>query len=271
MAARNKYEFIRDQVMDLIEGMGTGDAIPPERVLCQRFSVSRMTLRRAIDDLVLEGFLDRQHGRGTFVAVPKITQSLTMTSFSEDMRRRGFVAGSRTLSLSTISAGAPLGRRLETQPAAEVLQIRRLRLADSEPMAIETLHVPAARVPGLTAAELIDTSFYELLERRYGIVIDSGCQTIEPTVVNEEESDLLGVPLHSPAFLFERTSRTTDGTIIEFVRSIYRGDRYQLTVDLLPSRTRSPRPKDARDDDAAASDPPSVEPSTSATTREVPA
>lgn len=262
MAARTKYELIRDQVLDLVEGLDTGAAIPPERVLCDRFGVSRMTVRRALDELVREGFLDRQQGRGTFVAVPKIAQQLTMTSFTEDMRRRGFVAGSRTLSLSTVSAGAPLGRRLGTPPAARILQIRRLRLADGEPMALETLHVPADEVPGLAADDLVDTSFYELLEVRYGRTITSGQQTIQPTVTNEEESQLLGVPLHSPAFLFERTSCTTDGTLIEFVRSVYRGDRYQLTVELLPSRLSRPPPR------ATAAHQPSAR--TASATQEVP-
>lgn len=242
MTVHNKYESIRDQVLDLVEGLPTGAAIPPERVLCDRLGVSRMTLRRAVDDLVREGFLDRQHGRGTFVAVPKIAQQLTMTSFSEDMRRRGLAPASRTLSLTTVSAGASLGRRLEISPAASVVQVRRLRLADGQPMAIETLHVPAQAVPDLTAADLTDASFYELLGSRYGLAVTSGSQTIEPTVTTDEESGLLGVPLHSPAFLFERTSRTGGGTVIEFVRSVYRGDRYQLAVELLPPRTRSSRP-----------------------------
>lgn len=246
MAVRNKYESIRDEVLGLVEDLETGTAIPPERVLCERFGVSRMTLRRAVDELVADGVLVRQHGRGTFVAVPKIAQQLTMTGFTEDMRRRGFVPGSTTLSLTTVSAGAPLGRRLDVSPAARVLQVRRLRLADAEPMAIETLHVPADAVPGLTAADLADTSFYELLATRYGLVVASGQQTIEPTVTDEEESERLQVPLHSPAFLFERTSRTNDGRVVEFVRSVYRGDRYQLSVDLLPARTRLSRPPASR-------------------------
>ena len=99
-------------------------------------------------------------------------------------------------------------------------------------MAIETLHVRAALVPGLTAADLERGSFYELLRERYGVAIAGGVQTIEPTVTNEEESSALGVPLHSPAFLFERFSRDEDGAIVEFVRSIYRGDRYRLVTDL---------------------------------------
>jgi GntR family transcriptional regulator len=85
---------------------------------------------------------------------------------------------------------------------------------------------------------LENASFYELLEREYGVVIASGIQSIEPTVTNEEESELLGVPLHSPAFLFERTSRTTAGETVEFVRSLYRGDRYRLVAELSQRRDR---------------------------------
>ena len=135
------------------------------------------------------------------------------------MRRRGMVAGSRTIELRETHAGAAVGRALNISPDARVTLIRRLRLADGEPMALETLHVPAAIVPGLTRELLEDSSFYDLLEREYGVVISSGTQSIEPTVTNEEESDLLGVPLHSPAFLFERTSRTDerrDGRVRSF-------------------------------------------------------
>ena len=109
---------------------------------------------------------------------------------------------------------------------------KRLRLADRETMAIETLHVRAALVPGLSAADLERGSFYELLRERYGVAIAGGVQSIEPTVTNEEESSALGVPLHSPAFLFERFSRDESGAIVEFVHSIYRGDRYRLVTDL---------------------------------------
>ena len=99
-------------------------------------------------------------------------------------------------------------------------------------MAIETLHVRASLVPGLSADDLESHSFYTLLSDRYGIDIVGGLQTIEPTVTNEEESELLGVPLHSPAFLFERTTRSREGGIVEYVRSIYRGDRYRLVTEL---------------------------------------
>ena len=110
--------------------------------------------------------------------------------------------------------------------------ISRLRLADRETMAIEMLHVRESLVPGLTAPDLERSSFYEIFEGRFGITIVGGRQTIEPTVTNEEESEALGVPLHSPAFLFERVTRDAEGSVIEYVRSIYRGDRYRLVTEL---------------------------------------
>jgi GntR family transcriptional regulator len=227
-----KQSQTREQVLDLIETLGVGQAIPSERQLCVDLGVSRLTVRAALDELVREGLLDRRRGSGTFVREPKIAQELTMTSFSEDMQQRGMRPGSRTLSLETTLAGAYLGRCLHVSPSERIVVAKRLRLADEETMAIETLHVPEALVPGLTRADFDQTSFYELLTERYGIEIVGGTQTIEPTVTNEEESEALGVPLHSPAFQFERTTRAENGSIVEFVRSIYRGDRYRLVTEL---------------------------------------
>ena len=227
-----KQSQTRDRVVDLIEGLRIGEAIPSERQLSVDLGVSRLTVRAAIDELVREGFLTRRRGSGTFVREPKIAQELTMTSFSEEMRRRGMRPGSRTLSLTATTAGAYLGRSLHVSPSERILVIQRLRLADGETMAIETLHVRESLVPGLTGADLERGSFYELLTDRYGVAIVGGLQTIEPTVTNEEESAALGVPLHSPAFLFERTTRSQSGEIVEFVRSIYRGDRYRLVTEL---------------------------------------
>lgn len=226
-----KQSHTRQHVLDLIEQLGVGTAIPSERQLSADLGVSRLTLRAALDDLAREGYLVRRRGSGTYVQRPKISQELTITSFSDDMRRRGMVPGSRTLSMSTILAGARLGRSLNVSPSEQIVVVKRLRLADGESMAIETLHIPEALVPGLTPKALTG-SFYDLLRDRYGVKIAEGIQAIEPTVTNEEESEVLGVPLHSPAFLFERTSRDDAGRTVEFVQSVYRGDRYRIVTEL---------------------------------------
>jgi GntR family transcriptional regulator len=232
----------RERVLDIINGLELGEAIPSERQLSTDLGVSRLTVRAALDDLVREGHLSRRRGAGTFVTEPKIAQELTMTSFTDDMRRRGLAPASRTLELKVVPAGARLGRVLHVSPGEPIVAAKRLRLADNETMAIEELHVREDLVSGLTGRDLEQHSFYALLRDRYGIVIAGGVQAIEPTVTNEEESNALGVPLHSPAFLFERITRDAEGTVIEYVRSIYRGDRYRIITELGGPEDRALQP-----------------------------
>src|SRR5213592_2183150 len=160
----SKQEDTRDRVLDLIESLQVGQPIPAEPQLAIDLGVSRLTVRAALDELVRDGYLDRRHGSGTYVTEPKIAQPLTLTSFSDDMRRRGMAPASRTLELTTTLAGARLAHRLEVSPEARLVRVKRLRLADSKPMAMEVLHVPEALVPGLTRSDFEDRSFYERSE-----------------------------------------------------------------------------------------------------------
>jgi GntR family transcriptional regulator len=227
-----KQRETRERVLELIEALGVGDSIPSERQLGVDLRVSRLTVRAALDELVREGYLVRRRGAGTFVAEPKVAKGIDINSFSDDMRARGMTPASRTLDLRVVPAGARLGRILHVSPAEPVVAVKRLRLADGDPMAIELLHVRQSLVPGMTAADLEQNSFYDLLASRYGLSIVGGSQTIEPTVTNEEESLALGVPLHSPALLFERVTRSASDEIVEFTSSTYRGDRYRLVTEL---------------------------------------
>jgi len=231
----NKQALVRDEILGMLDELTVGDALPSERRLASDLGVSRPTLRAVIDELVREGLLLRRHGSGTYVAEPKIALPLTMTSFSEDMTRRGMRPGSRVVAFDRMAAGAKLGQRLQISPVDEVWVITRLRLADDETMAIEWLHAPRALLGDLRREELADHSYYELLKTRSAITIASGVQTIEPTVTSPEEAELLGVPVHSPAFLFERTTQSDTGEVVEFVRSVYRGDRYRLVTELRPA------------------------------------
>jgi GntR family transcriptional regulator len=229
----SKQRETRERVLELVESLSVGDAIPSERQLGVDLGVSRLTVRAALDELVREGYLVRRRGAGTFVAEPKVQKGgIDITSFSDDMRARGLTPGSRTLELREIPAGARLGRIMHVSPSEPVVAVKRLRLADGEPMAIELLHVRSALMPGLTASDLEEHSFYELLAQRYDLAIVGGTQTVEPTVTNEEESSTLGVPLHSPALLFERVTRTAEGDVVEYTSSTYRGDRYRLVTEI---------------------------------------
>jgi GntR family transcriptional regulator len=228
----SKQRETRERVLELIEALGVGDAIPSERQLGLDLSVSRLTVRAALDELVREGYLVRRRGAGTFVAEPKVAKGIDITSFSDDMRARGLTPASRTIDLRTIPAGARLGRILHVSPSEPVVAVKRLRLADGDPMAIELLHVRSSLVPGLTASDLEENSFYDLLASRWEVAIIGGTQTVEPTVTNDEESEVLGVPLHSPALLFERVTRAASGDVVEYTSSTYRGDRYRLVTEI---------------------------------------
>jgi GntR family transcriptional regulator len=226
-----KRERVRDFLLELIETHPPGAPIPAERTLCDRLSVSRPTLRSAVDELVNTGLLIRQHGRGTFIAPAKITQELVSDNRAMILPQAAGTWSSRVLEFATIAAGARVGRRLKISPAARIAYIARLRLVDGEPMAIEYLHVPHAAAPGLSLEDMESGCFYERL-RDHGVHVHDAIQSIEPTVTNDAESELLGVPLLSPALLFERLTNDDRGRPIEYVHSLYRGDRYRIVSRL---------------------------------------
>ena len=227
-----KRERVLEHLRDLVESRAPGDPIPSERALCEQLGVSRPTLRSAVDELVTNGLLVREHGRGMFVARAKITQELAPDRDTHRVPPPAGTWSSRVLEFATVRAGARVGRRLHVSPAAEVAYIARLRLVDGEPMAIEHLHVPAALVPGLRPADMESGDFYDLLRDRHGVHVHEAVQSIEPTVANEEEARLIGVPVLSPALLFERLTRDATGRPVEYVHSVYRGDRYRIVSRL---------------------------------------
>ncbi|MFD3679681.1 GntR family transcriptional regulator [Streptomyces sp. NPDC058613] len=239
-----KRERVREHLLGLIDIRRPGDAIPSERTLCATLEVSRPTLRAAVDELVATGALVREHGRGMFVAPAKITQELSSGETPFAVRQASGHWSSRILEHSTIQAGARIGRRLRISPGAELLYIARLRLVDGAPMAIEHLHIPADLIPALTPAELEAGDLYEHLRDHHGVYVHEAQQSIEPTVVNEAEAGLLDVPVLSPALLIERLTSDSTGRPVEYVHSVYRGDRYRIVSRLALGATvpGAPRP-----------------------------
>ncbi|WP_435972449.1 GntR family transcriptional regulator [Streptomyces sp. Qhu_M48] len=226
-----KRERVREHLLTVIDSRRPGDAIPSERTLCATLGVSRPTLRAAVDELVATGLLVREHGRGMFVAPDKITQELVAENRAAGAPRSPGSWTSTVLELRTVRAGARIGRRLAISPAAQLVRVTRLRHVDGAPIALENLHVPADLVPGLTVADM-EGGFYTHLRERRGIRTAHAVQSIEPTVLSEEEAALLDVPVLSPALLFDRTTSDTDGRPVEYVRSLYRGDRYRIVSRL---------------------------------------
>ncbi|MFJ1756358.1 GntR family transcriptional regulator [Kitasatospora sp. NPDC088134] len=225
-----KRDQVREYLRELVESLTPGDPVPSERTLCARLGVSRPTLRAGVDDLVGAGLLVREHGRGMFVAPARIVQELAPAGGPEPAFTVPRAAGSwtsRVLEFTPLPAGAAIGRKLRLSPAAGVLRVALLRLVDGEPMAIEHLHVPAELVPGLSPADLEGGDFYELLAA-HGVRVHEAVQAIEPTVVSEREARVLSVPPLSPALRFERLTTDATGRPVEYVHSLYRGDRYRI-------------------------------------------
>ncbi len=241
-----KYRQLQYILEGLIANLRPGDPIPPERELERQFGVSRVTVRQALHQLVLAGRLERIQGRGTFVARPKVEQVLALTSFSEEMVQRGMRPGSRMLGLSQIPATERLAQHLQVAIGAPVIELRRLRLADDEPMALETVYLSAVRFPALAHADLTDRSLYAWLAEHYGVELAYATQTIEATVLGTEEARLLEVVPGAAAFRLERTTYDRYGQPVEFVLSLYRGDRYKLQARLERPPGLAPRAVDYR-------------------------
>jgi GntR family transcriptional regulator len=228
-----KQERLRRELMALVEQSADGARLPPERDLADQLGVARETLRAAMHALQEEGLLQRRQGSGTFVVAQAWVKPFQLRSFSEDMRERGLQPSSRLLSAREVPADAKLAHKLRLSPGAPLHEVRRLRLADRMPMALETAYLPAQRLPGFDPQALVDQSLYDLLARDYGIHMRAAAQQIQATVVTQEEAQLLDVAPFSPALLVERAVQSAMGEPIEYGKSLYRADRYRLEVEVL--------------------------------------
>ncbi len=221
-----------EQLQEILEGfiatLEPGTRLPSERLLAERYEVARATVTQAIDELAGKGLVYRVHGSGTFVAEPKFRQPQTLTSFTEDMRARGMTPGSVVLAQEVAPVSAVISRHLQVVQGTPVVHIERVRTANGEPMALERSYLPAGRFPGLEGVDLTDVSLYSLLAERWGARVASADQWASAVRLTEEEAGILGVDAGQPALLFQRVTRDQPGNIIEYVRSVYRGDRYEV-------------------------------------------
>jgi GntR family transcriptional regulator len=233
-----KGEQLHQILVDYVGKLEPGTLLPSERVLAERFQVARMTVRTEIDQLVRAGLVTRRHGQGTFVAEPKLVQSDVLVSFSQDMRTRGLVPGSRLLSIGVEPALEAESKLLALPEEAPIVRIVRVRTADGTPFAVERASLPSERFPGLEDADLDGgASLYQLLEREYAARPHTAEQRVSAVLPERGDAALLGVPAAQPCFRIERVTRDAGGEIFEFGQSLYRGDRYDVVMHIVREET----------------------------------
>jgi len=225
------YRLLRGKIQD---GMWQpDDMLPTETELMKQYELSRATVRQALDLLVNDGLIYRQRGRGTFVARPTIEQILgRIISFTEDMQSRGFKPHTTILNRALLAAPEEIAEALQAAPGTELAHIERLRLADDEPMSIESSFLIHRMCPGVIERYDGSGSLRHLLEQSYGIRLVHARQKIRAVAAARPLADQLGIDRGAPLLYIERVSFSDTGAAVELLRTFHRGDRYTLYHEL---------------------------------------
>src|SRR3954471_9116992 len=232
----HKHVQVREYVRGLIQGADPGSPAPSERELVQHFGVARMTVRQALDALVSEGLLERVPGRGTFVARAKIDVQVRLSSYTEEMARRGMRPSARTMLARMEAAGPGVARALEIGEGDKVVHWQRLRMADAVPMCIEDAYLADSTVPKFLEQPLPDSLYVEL--QRRDLLPTWGEDSVDAALSRSDEAEQLGVREGDPVLRIAR--RAFAGNIaVEVSRSTYRADRFTLWVPLSRPNTSS--------------------------------
>ena len=215
-----------------------GDQIPSEPELCETYGVSRTVVRQALGEIELEGLIVRRKGKGTFVAEPKINESLAqkLTGFYQDMVERGHKPITRVLEHKVVPANKKVADYLGIEPDTALIEIKRLRFVAEEPIVVVTSYLPYHLCPALANADLTNQSLYKFLEQECGLMIARGRRTIEAVAANEYEAELLQIDRGAPLILLNSVSYLEDGTPIEYYHAVHRGDRSRFEVELVRIR-----------------------------------
>jgi GntR family transcriptional regulator len=228
-----RYVQLRKRIAEGVEQgvLKQGSPLPPEREIATLTNMSRVTVRKAMQALAEEGLIVQKQGSGSFVAVkpPLIEQSLSrLTSFTEDMTRRGMVSTSRWLERGIFIPSPDEVIALALRADDSVSRLSRLRTADNKPMAIERATLPVSILPN---PALVETSLYALLEKS-GLRPVRALQKISAINLGDSDAQLLEIEPGRAGLKIERTSYLADGRSAEFTQSIYRGDAYHFVAEL---------------------------------------
>jgi GntR family transcriptional regulator len=215
-----------------IEALQPDQPIPSEHELCTQYDVSRITVRKALADLIHEGLLYTVQGKGTFVAARKfrIEWAHEMAGFHADMARRGLPVKVRVLEQAIVPADQRVAKELNLRPGDPVVKIVRLRFVDDQPFDIATNYTPWVVFPGLEKADLARGSIYALIRTRYHVQIDHGVRLVEAIACSSDDARLLHVKAGAPLLLIHNTMCDASDRPVEYSLIKRRGDRAQLEI-----------------------------------------
>lgn len=237
---KNSEVPLHVQLMTIIKDMiksgelKSGDSIIPERELCEIQNISRMTVNKAIVNLVNEGFLYRVQGKGTFVSATKTRNKFSsMKGFTEVMKEKGIHIKTDILYFDEDQYDEYIRAELNIKDTDETIyKIERLRYIEDEPFGIELSYIPKHMCNDLWKELDNNKSLYSILSDKYGYKMKKAEQIIEPIMLSKEEAKLLKQKEGTLALKLKRTSYIEDGTPIEYTISIFRSDKYQYEIVL---------------------------------------
>jgi GntR family transcriptional regulator len=233
------YHQVKDLLLAAIESgqWSSEQQLPNEGKLAELFRVSKITVRQALQELSDLGYIRREQGRGTFVSKTKFGQGpRELMSFTEEMSRHHVAASARVLEKTVSEADLAVAEHLQLRINAPVLVLKRLRLADGEPMGIQTAHIPLDLAPRLAEEDFENLSLYDLLQSRYGVHPARSREQYFAISADAESAALLGISVGAAVFAAERVTFTKQGKPFEFTKSIMRGDRYSIVLNLVKGR-----------------------------------
>lgn len=242
MPAATLYATIEETIAaEIAQGeYRPGDQLPTEDALLERFQVSRITVRRAIQNLVSRGLLEIRRGLGTFVLSPRIEAELTkLTGFVEDMSAAGRKATARVVSQGVVLASARVAERLRLSKGTKVMQIKRVRLGDGMPISFDETYLPLPIGKQIVRNDLRVHPIFTLLEEEYGVPLVEADYELEAVVANKAVADALQIRAGSPIFQIERTSMTTGNQPVDYEVLSYRGDLVRFVTKLVRHPLRS--------------------------------
>lgn len=209
-----------------------GSLLPSEREMCEMYQVSRTTVRQALQDLARKSYIRVIHGKGTVVVRPQIQQELrSIYSFDEDMRRLKKNPKTQIMDFVQIVPGGAMADKLALPPGGSVYRIMRLRLANEEPMLLETNYLPCSRFPGLTRQMLEDRSLYQVLSSQYHLNIDVAEEAFEPILLRPMEAQFLRTGQGTLGMLVERIAYE-GGSVVELSKSVSPASKFKHHVVL---------------------------------------